>query len=911
MGGNALDIRLLGSPVITVGDSQIAVDTRKAIGLLAYLTVEGSAERDTLAALFWAESPPDRARATLRRTLSALRNGVGGETIIADRNRVGLADGFTSDIAEFQRASEEIGSHGHDPSDVCARCIPSLSRAADLYRGDFLGAFSVRDAPDFEDWARTVAESFRLEAGEVFERLAMALATTGDYSSAIATARRWLGLDELHEPAHRLLMLLHAWAGDRAGSMQTYRECVAILDRELGVAPLEETTELFDAILDEDLPPAPGVRRAVRTHPAPVPARQPIELIDRRDAIGVLEQAIRDSRSASRLCILSGDSWMGKTRLLELGAELADAAGHRVVTGVSYRAETQLPYAVAIQLIEALTIEHEGGQPDLPGWVLEELTRLVPRLSPGATAPDAGLLGQLRLRDAFLALAETVASDRPLAMFVDDAQWIDPASAGLLAHIRRRTADLPLLLVISSRAPEMLHPALRELVADAEHVIDLAALRVEDLADEYPGADLPAVISATSGIPLLTKEALDTGTVSPESSSVARYIESRRQRMSDLASQVLAAAAVLNGMCEATLLRDTSGRTEDEIVEAVEELVSSGLLYEQEDGRLGFSLDVLERITYESTSLVRRRLLHRRAAEALESRARTRLDARLATATAGHLRHAGHDDAADWYRLAGDLARGVYANQEAVTAYETAIALGHPEVGSLHLALGELAMAAGEYDTATRELQGAAAQSEGPVLAVVEHRIGDLNRVLGRFDLAEESFDRADAQHPRRSNLYADWALLRHRVGDELGALELARRSQETAQSDEETARALNILGLVTREDDTAMSHIDQALSVTHPLDPARMAALNNKAHLIAETGDHETAIGLVGEAIELASRAGYRHQQAALLNHLADLYHRAGRRDEAESALTEAVRIFADIDAGDWQPEVWLLRQW
>jgi hypothetical protein len=31
---------------------------------------------------------------------------------------------------------------------------------------------------------------------------------------------RWVGLDELHEPAHRLLMLLHAWAGDRPGSIQ-------------------------------------------------------------------------------------------------------------------------------------------------------------------------------------------------------------------------------------------------------------------------------------------------------------------------------------------------------------------------------------------------------------------------------------------------------------------------------------------------------------------------------------------------------------------------------------------------------------------------------------------------------------------------------------------------------------------
>jgi tetratricopeptide (TPR) repeat protein len=89
------------------------------------------------------------------------------------------------------------------------------------------------------------------------------------------------------------------------------------------------------------------------------------------------------------------------------------------------------------------------------------------------------------------------------------------------------------------------------------------------------------------------------------------------------------------------------------------------------------------------------------------------------------------------------------------------------------------------------------------------------------------------------------------------------------------------------------------------------MAALNNKAHLLATSGDYEGATALVEEAIGIAEQTGYRHHRAALLNHLADLHHRSGRRAEAEQALTEAVTIFADIDSGDWRPEVWLLRQW
>jgi tetratricopeptide (TPR) repeat protein len=193
---------------------------------------------------------------------------------------------------------------------------------------------------------------------------------------------------------------------------------------------------------------------------------------------------------------------------------------------------------------------------------------------------------------------------------------------------------------------------------------------------------------------------------------------------------------------------------------------------------------------------------------------------------------------------------------------------------------------------------------------LIEHRIGDLNRILGRFDLAEESFARVGMEHPKKADLYADWALLRHRLGDDEGARDLAYRAVGVAEAEEQNARALNVLGLVATDRREAMAHIDRALELSESMAPGRMAALNNKAHLLASS-DTGAAIELVREAIDIAARAGYRHQQAALLNHLADLNHRAGHKTEAEAALTEAVTIFADIDSGDWRPEVWLLRQW
>ena len=742
-----LDIRLLGAPLVTKDGVPVAVDTRKAIALLSYLAVEKSADRETLAALFWGDAPPERARGTFRRTLSALRSAVGADAIEADRARVTLAAGYHSDIDRFDAALEETSTHDHDSSEVCPQCLTPLTTAAKLYRGDFLGAFAVKDAPDFEDWARPVTESYRLKAGDVFSRLAMALAATGDYTAAIEAASRWISLDELHEPAYRQLMLLNAWAGDRPGAIEAYRQCVAILDRELGVAPLEETTELYEAILDEDLPPAPAVRRPVKSVK---PVAQPVigDMLDRSDPIATLRLAFERGLERPHFCLITGDSWMGKTRLIEHLGDEATTRGAIWVSGKAYRAETMIPYGVATQLLRPLVEALDTGK--LPAWAVEELARLDPKLATARASTDSERLGQVRLREAFLVLVESVAAVGPTVITVDDAQWLDTATASLLAYLIRRLDEASVLIVVSARETESLDPALLDTTVMPDDHIDLRPLEADDIRVEFPDTDVEAIVDKTGGIPLLVDEALASGGVAADSLNLTRYLESRRHMLSDLALQVLTAAAVLDGMCDAALLRDTSGRTEDEIVDAVEELVGARMLREDPDGHLGFSLDVMESVTYEATSLIRRRLLHRRAADALSGRPRSRTDARIAWAVAGHMRMAGADETAYWYRISGDLARAMFANAEATTAYENAIAHGHPDVGGIHLDLGELAMVRGDYQTATRELRTAASQVTGPDLARVEHRLGDLNRVLGRFDLAEESFTRAREKHPSR-----------------------------------------------------------------------------------------------------------------------------------------------------------------
>ena len=113
-----------------------------------------------------------------------------------------------------------------------------------------MAGFALRSSAEFDDWQADQAETYRRELTGALERLARGRIVGGSWEAAITAARRWLELDPLHEPAQRLLMTALAAAGESAAALRQYRECARILDRELGVAPLAETTALAETIRD-------------------------------------------------------------------------------------------------------------------------------------------------------------------------------------------------------------------------------------------------------------------------------------------------------------------------------------------------------------------------------------------------------------------------------------------------------------------------------------------------------------------------------------------------------------------------------------------------------------------------------------------------------------------------------------
>ena len=958
-----LTIRLLGPVGVEVDAAPLEVDTRKAVALLAYLAVgRRPAGRETLAALLWPESDDASARGALRRTLSVLNAALDGAGLSIDRSTVALREaGVDVDLWRFREALATARAHGHDADHACPRCLAALDTAAALDRGEFMAGFSLRDSEAFDEWLLSEREVYRRELAGVLERLARGRAAVADWDAALDASRRWLALDPLHEPAHQLQMLVLARSGEPGAAVGQYRECVRILDTELGVTPLRETTELYEEIRAGRITP-PAMLAVHRAPPAAHHAAGTSPLVGRRAELDGLLAAHRSVGPSGRLLLVEGEPGIGKSRLAAAFAEAVRRLGGVVLEARAYPGEETIAFAAITTLLRAAPAAPGAAgrlatlEPDL----LESVTRLVPSPVPVSDADrprvhamrDAGGASDPFARTRLIqglagALSALVQGPVPGALIVDDLDWADASTVEVLAYLVRRLRDLPLSILVTWRPLEPADKERRRLLAAAEHDgalvriapgrltrPDVGVLATAALGDAATDAVVDAIFANSEGLPLFVAEVLAAGpdAIGSIPGGMLALLRNRVASTSEVAGQVLAAASVIGRSFTFETVRAASGRSEEETINGLEELIEHGLIAEvglsDGDVRFDFTHARLRDVAYQSLGLVRRRLLHRRVAEALQAALATaegRAGARWGQ-IAAHLDDAGRPkEAAEAHRRAGDDALGMFANHEAREHFEAALSLGHPATAELHQTLGDVLTLLGDYAGAIAHLEAAVASDrpdrESGVerrLALVYARLGDWNRAASHAAAAVAAAPPDDGV---RSALLADRSVILARAGDATGAAETGRAALELAEQAGDAvaiARACQVLGSIARSQGdfvAARALLERAHATSSDLPDLglRIAVLNTLALVEAAAGERARAVELTGQALELCVRLGDRHRQAALENNLADLHRAEGREDEAMEHLKRAVVIFAEIEGrpGVLEPEIWKLVEW
>lgn len=212
------DLYLFGSPYLMRANSSVNLPRRKMLGLLAYMAFGKQAyNRDTLATLLWPNDDDSHARGSLRRMLYELRRILGEELLPVEGERIGpLALGSPDDsqiwvdIDQFQVLLARARKAERETLNGTAIVEQLLSRAVELYRGDFLSGFTLGKCGEFSDWQFFQGEYLRRELCSALERLVDICERERKVDEGIACGRRLVDVDPLNEEAHCALMRLYS-----------------------------------------------------------------------------------------------------------------------------------------------------------------------------------------------------------------------------------------------------------------------------------------------------------------------------------------------------------------------------------------------------------------------------------------------------------------------------------------------------------------------------------------------------------------------------------------------------------------------------------------------------------------------------------------------------------------------------
>jgi class 3 adenylate cyclase/tetratricopeptide (TPR) repeat protein len=560
-------------------------------------------------------------------------------------------------------------------------------------------------------------------------------------------------------------------------------------------------------------------------------------LVGRDDEMRLLDRRLASAASGRGSCAqLTGPPGIGKSRLID--EVVAHASGFRVLRTICDEYRSAIPYAPVRDLARQCLGLDSGADPVTSGAVLEEtVLQLAPQLVPWvpllasvveaqvSPTPQTNALDErfrrARLEQAFLEFLRALLPT-PTLVVIDDTHRMDDASVDL---IRRLIADLDARpwLVVTGRG---LHPGGLDLAGSAR-VTRLGIAPLDDSAvaqlmrvasEESPLAphQMSAVADRGGGNPLFLLELLtssrDAGSASDLPDNVEGVLAAQIDRLAPPDRHLLRVASVLGVRVALPVLTAMLDEAPDE--DQLSRMAD--LLTREGAGVLRFRHNMLRDAAYEGLPFARRRDLHERAGRVLERQFGRRAN-EIAGLLALHFGHAGDNGAAWRYaRVAAERARAVYANVEAATFFEQALAAGQAlmaevprdelltaaeTLGDVRTHLGEFVRAETDYGLArswaSEPLDKARMQYK---VALATDREGDYPKTLKMLASAGRYLTKVpgSASGRLKAEIGCLYGMVRYRQGRAKDAVRLLSRAVTAA----EAAEAMDVLA-------TALAHLD------------------------------------------------------------------------------------------------------
>jgi len=658
--------------------------------------------------------------------------------------------------------------------------------------------------------------------------------------------------------------------------------------------------------------------------------------------------------------IVGGEAGIGKSRLVAQLGNTARDRGATVMVGACLPAGSgAIPYAPFVEALRGLTRSVEPARlAALLGPARNEVARLLPEVAP--RTDDAPLrlefdrAGQTRLFEALLAVIERQARIGPVVLIIEDIQWADDGTRGLLGFLSRNLRTAPVLLLVTFRTGELgrRDPALAfvaELERDAWVTrLDLVGLDRRDVAallralapDSPSTAIVDDVLDRTGGNPFFVEQLAatledtdDHRDLPPELRDV---LVARLAGLPDDTQRLLRAASAAGRRVDEALLAAVLEVPARSVDDALRPAISQGIIVDASrdvDGLGGYAFRhaLLAEVANSDLLHGERDRLHAAFGRELERRGEVG-GIPVTPAELAYHWVAARDvvRAIPALTAAGAAAEQVYAFPEARRHYERALELWEgqatpPDPAPVDRVVvmqraAECAVLTGAYDRAVELGRAAIVEAEsvgGPGASDAtpdSNRMGILHERLrwylweaGDREAAQAAVTEALRLIPSepptvaRARALAHAAGLRLLGGDPSGAATLAREAIHLAQAISavpEEALALGVLGwaeAVTGDVDQGIETFRRGMAIAERLGGVEGIALGhaNLAALLDRVGRSEASLEAARDGFAVAEHLGVsRTYGGVLLGHVAKALFDLGRWDEAAAAADEGLEL-------------------
>ena len=887
-----LRFHVLGPLRATRGGVEVDLGPPKQRALLAALLLaEGKVvSADRLVEALWGEEPPTRAAANVQVYVSKMRRLLhdnGSEQLVRRPPGYALTAGWV-DVTEFRRLALLAAEHLQAGS--WAGAVDAAAAGVGLWRGPFLE--DLADEPWVSSWAAGLDETY----GECVEGWVTGLLGLGRIGEAVSRSQTLVEAYPLREHSWWLRMIALHRAGRSPEALEAFQHFAGDLDEQLGLEPGPELRALQTAILRHDEAIASWPERSAEhstqsrlfhpdstqtdpEHPVATPpaiasaGRRGLLIVGRDEQLTVLDAVLDDLVAGrDRWVSLTGRAGMGKTRLAVETAARARVRGVRTLW-------TSCP--------------DDAGTP--AWWPLRALVAALGASPEEMFIPPVGVdADTLRflIYERFTLLLQQAATERPLLVVIDDAQWLDTTSMRwltFLAHTKR----LPRVGILLTVRDRELRAEFKDVLAAIGRVESSTHLAVEPLdgpsasqllrqiaGDTITAADAFALMQRIGGNPLLLTEYARLPAQERrdgEIPSAARtLLERRLRRLPEDVLTVLRAAAVIGDVFALDLLAAVTALDLPTLLDRLDAAVADAIIGPASSGTgYQFSHGLLRDAVLAELTVLRRQALHARI---------------------GALLPEGGKDAQTLIRRAHHLSAAMAIVGPHLVVDACSVAARAAE----HTWDWEAAAQQWDAASAAQQLVPDTGRDERDALLI--HRLNCLvrsGRPLDTLDLVAAAVDTAAAGHETASIGRLAAVLLRTAGTWGLGADRPALMARLQA-------------ALPSRADDPA-AHV-RVLAVLavgnhYHLDPDVPDRLSRAALDIAEQyGDPDVlADALVGRLVTYAGSAAHAAEAKRLLDRLAALPHQL---EEADQLLRHNISTMVAFQLGDIQGATDHMRQ-